>query len=70
MELTWPEVTTLTKEVFPEALLHDKEWLPMESDGSKAQTCKPTTAISSCLEKKRLNMMISELQYRREGPTR
>jgi len=29
--LTWPEVTTLTKEVFPEALLHDKVWLPMKA---------------------------------------
>jgi hypothetical protein len=26
-----PEVTTLTKEVFPEALLDNKEWLAMES---------------------------------------
>ena len=28
--LTWPEVTTLTKEVFPEALPDDKECLPMK----------------------------------------
>jgi len=50
-QFTWPDVMTLTKEVFPEALLEcGRCWGVIR----RKLTWRPTTAISAVFEKKSL----------------